>query len=137
AAPFFSPDGQWVGFFAGGKLHKVSISGGAAVTLTDHSFPGGGSWSSQGPIAFAQRINSTLLQVSHEGGAGELLTRPGKGELSHRWPEFLPSGNELLFAASPNPGDWTNPQVVVQALGTGHRTNLVQGATQPHYAPPG
>src|SRR5262249_48466232 len=113
AAPFFSPDGQWVGFFADGKLHKVSIRRGAAVTLSDHSFPGGASWGGQGAIAFAQRINSTLLQVPEGGGPAELLTRPEKGELSHRWPEFLPNGKALLFAASPNPGEWTNPRLVV------------------------
>ena len=39
--PFFSPDGQWLGFFAGGKLKKVSVSGGAAVTLGDAAIPAG------------------------------------------------------------------------------------------------
>ena len=42
--PFFSPDGQWVGFFAGGALKKVSVSGGAALTLGVASVPGGASW---------------------------------------------------------------------------------------------
>ncbi len=52
-SPFFSPDGQWVGFFAGGKLKKVSVSGGAAMTLGDAANPCGASWGSQGIIAFA------------------------------------------------------------------------------------
>ena len=33
--PFFSPDGQWIAFFAGGQLKKVSVTGGAAVKLCD------------------------------------------------------------------------------------------------------
>src|SRR6202162_3963803 len=52
-SPFFSPDGQWVGFFAGGKLKKVSVSGGTALTLGDAAQPLGASWGSQGMIAFA------------------------------------------------------------------------------------
>src|SRR6266849_1884625 len=51
--PFFSPDGQWVGFFAGGKLKKVSVGGGAAITLGDAADPRGASWGSQGMIIFA------------------------------------------------------------------------------------
>ncbi len=42
--PFFSPDGQWVGFWADGHLRKVSVSGGAAVTLCEASNPYGASW---------------------------------------------------------------------------------------------
>src|SRR6202007_2632695 len=51
--PFFSPDGQWVGFFAGGKVKKVSVNGGAALPLFDAAaYPAGASWGSQGTIAF-------------------------------------------------------------------------------------
>ena len=46
--PFFSPDGQWLGFFAGGKLKKVSVSGGAALTLGDAPEPRGATWGSRG-----------------------------------------------------------------------------------------
>src|SRR4029077_3869280 len=42
--PFFSPDGQWLGFFAGGKLKKISVSGGAALTLGDAGTPRGANW---------------------------------------------------------------------------------------------
>ena len=58
--PFFSPDGQWLGFFAGGKLKKVSVSGGAALTLGDAAIPRGASWGSQGMIAFAPDKQSQL-----------------------------------------------------------------------------
>ena len=135
--PFFSPDGQWLGFFAGGRLQKISVSGGAPVTLSGLSFGGGGGWGSQGIIAFSPLVGSALQQVPQAGGAAQLLTRLDKGENTHRWPEFLPGGKALLFAASPNPGDWTNAWLVVQSIETGERKNLVEGATQPHYAPPG
>jgi Tol biopolymer transport system component len=135
--PFFSPDSQWLGFFAGQKLKKVSVSGGAALTLGNAAYPGGASWGSQGIIAFAPTTVSVLQQVSDAGGVPEPLTRLEKGELSHRWPEFLPGGNALLFAASPIVGNWINTKVAVQPIGMGERRNLIQGATQPRYAPSG
>jgi eukaryotic-like serine/threonine-protein kinase len=66
--PFFSPDGQWVGFFAGGKLKKVSVGGGAALVLGDAGQPYGASWGGQGMIAFAPAAVSALQQVSETGG---------------------------------------------------------------------
>src|SRR6266403_1755963 len=136
-APFFSPDCQWLGFFAGNKLKKVSMSGGAVQTLGDAAFSGGASWSSGGMIAFAPAWASVLRQVSDGGGAPQLLTRFEKGEINHRWPEFLPGGKAVLFAAAEASFDWTNAQVAVQADGTGERRNLIQGATYPRYSPSG
>src|SRR5712691_9130683 len=66
--PFFSPDGQLVGFFAGGKLKKVSVSGGVALILGDATSPRGASWGSQGIIAFAPTTQSVLMQVPDAGG---------------------------------------------------------------------
>jgi Tol biopolymer transport system component/predicted Ser/Thr protein kinase len=135
--PFFSPDGQWVGFFAGGKLKKVSVSGGAAVTVGDFSGPRGASWGSQGMIAFAPTLAGTLQQVSDAGGTPQPLTRIEKGETTHRWPEFLPGSKAVLFAASAAIANWINAQIAVQSVVTGERRNLIQGGTQPRYAPSG
>jgi eukaryotic-like serine/threonine-protein kinase len=129
--PFFSPDGQWVGFFAGGKLKKVSVNGGAALTVGDALLSGGASWGSQGMIAFAPIINGVLQQVPDGGGTPQPLTRFEKGEITHSWPEFLPGGKALLFVAATAVN---NAQVAVQSVGTGERRNLIQGATQPRYA---
>jgi serine/threonine-protein kinase len=135
--PFFSPDGQWLGFFAAQKLKKVAVSGGAVVTLGDAAQPHGASWGSPGMIASPRTDTSTLVQVSDAGGASQPLTRFEKEDVSHRWPEFLPGGKAVLFAASPNNTNWINAQVAVQSLGTGERRNLIQGGTQPRYAPSG
>ena len=135
--PFFSPDGQWLGFFAGGKLKKVSVSGGAAVTVSDTAQPRGASWGSQGIIAFAPQNVAVLQQVSDAGGTPQPLTRLEKGENSHRWPELLPGGKAVLFAAGPSGANFTNAQVAVQSLGTGERRNLVQGGMNPRYAASG
>jgi eukaryotic-like serine/threonine-protein kinase len=128
--PFFSPDGQWLGFFADNKLKKVSVSGGAALTVGDIVFPVGANWGSQGMIAFAPTQVSPLLQVPDAGGTPQPLTRLEKRDVGHRWPEFLPGGKAVLFATSTG----ATSQVAVQSLGTGERRNLVVGGMSPHYA---
>jgi eukaryotic-like serine/threonine-protein kinase len=135
--PFFSPDSQWVGFFADGKLKKVSVSGGAALTLGDAASPRGASWDSQGMIVFVPSNGSILEQVPDGGGTPQPLTHHEKGEISHRWPEYLPGGKAVLFASGTGTSNWTNAHVAVQSVGTGERRKLVQGATQPRYAPSG
>jgi WD40-like Beta Propeller Repeat len=134
--PFFSPDGQWLGFFAGQKLKKISLSGGSAITLSDVPFPLGGSWDSRGMIAFAPSVGSPIRQVPDAGGAPQPLTSLEKGEIAHRWPEFLPDGKAMLFTAGPTSINWTNAQVAVRS-GTGEQRNLIPGGTQPRYAPTG
>jgi eukaryotic-like serine/threonine-protein kinase len=135
--PFFSPDGQWVGFFGDGKLKKVSVSGGAALTLGDATKPYGANWGSRGMIAFVPSNGSGLQQVPEGGGTPQPLTRLEKGELNHLWPEFLPAGKAVLFAAGSTSFDFTNARVAVQSVGTGERRNLVQVGTNPRYAPSG
>jgi serine/threonine-protein kinase len=137
-APFFSPDGQWLAFFAGIKLKKVLVSGGAALTLGDAgATPSGASWGSQGVIIFAPTLIGVLQQVSDAGGTPQPLTHREKGEVSHRWPEFLPGGKAVLFAAGTTNNNWTNAQVAVHSVGTGERRNLVQGGMYPRFAPSG
>jgi Tol biopolymer transport system component len=135
--PFFSPDSQWVGFFASEKLKKVSVSGGAVVALCDAVNAGGASRSRQGMIAFAPSNVSVLQQVSEGGGTLQPLTRMEKGETGHRWPDFLPGGRAVLFAGGPSGMSFSNAQVGVQSVGTGERRNLIQAGTQPRYSPSG
>jgi serine/threonine-protein kinase len=132
--PFFSPDGQWVGFFAGNKLKKVSLNRGVALTLGDAAVPHGADWGNQGMIAFSPVHALALQEVSDGGGSSQLLTRLEKGDVSQRWPEFLPGGNAVLFAAGPTVINFTYAQVAVQSIGKGERRNLIQGATHPRYA---
>ncbi len=134
ANPFFSLDGQWLGFFAGGKLKKVSVSGGAALTLGDANAPRGASWGSQGMIAFATPQAGVLQQVSEAGGTPQALTRLEKGETDHGWPDFLPGGKAVLFAGGTGSAGWTSAQIAIQSVRTSERRNLIQGATHPRYA---
>jgi Tol biopolymer transport system component/predicted Ser/Thr protein kinase len=128
--PFFSPNGQWLGFFAGGKLKKILVSGGEGLSLADVSTPRGASWDSRGMIAFSTS-NATALQLMSDAGVPpHPLTRPEKGEVSQRWPDFLPGGTAVLFAGK----SIAQPSIAVYSTATGEERNLVQGGTQPRYA---
>jgi eukaryotic-like serine/threonine-protein kinase len=136
--PFFSPDGQWLGFFAGAKLKKISVSGGPALILGDAPFPMGASWGGQGIIAFTPVGGaSPLLQLPDAGGPTQLLTHLTKGDAAHRWPEFLPGGRAVLFAAGTNGISFGNARIAAQSIGTHEQRNLIQGGTDPRYAPSG
>ena len=131
--PFFSPDGQWIGFFTAGKLKKVSVSGGAAVGLGDTLNPIGGSWGSRGTIVFAPSANSPLLEVSDAGGTPQPLTRLEKGETYQIWPQFLPGGKGVLFSTGSGGVD---THVIAQSIAAGEQRPLLSG-TQPRYAASG
>jgi serine/threonine-protein kinase len=136
-SPFFSPDGQWIGFFAGGKLKKVSVNGGSVATLADADTRGGASWSSEGTLAFQWRSERILQQVSQEGGTPRPLTRAEKTSLFHRWPEFLPGGTAVLFTGSTSNFAWNDAQINIQIVGGADRVDLLQGGTQPRFASTG
>jgi len=88
-------------------------------------------------IDFVPTNVSVLRQMSDAGGAPESLTRLEKGEFSHRWPEFLPGSNAVLFVAGSTAINWNNAKIVVQSVETRERVDLVQGGTQPQYSPSG
>ncbi len=125
--PFFSPDGRWLGFFAGGKLEKVSVYGGPAQVLADDPAPLGASWSNQGTIAFSL-MTTPIYQIPDSGGIPQLVTRRESGDLGHWWPEFLPDGKVVLF--------YNGSSIFAQRIGTGERWNLASGGESPRYLPP-
>ena len=102
ASPFFSPDGQWIGFFQQGKLKRVSILGGVAEDLADAGqIRVGGSWASDDWVYFSPTNVSGLWRVPAFGGVEEQVTAldPDTGEVSHRGPQALPGGEAVLFTA--------------------------------------
>jgi eukaryotic-like serine/threonine-protein kinase len=137
-APFFSPDGSWVAFFANGQLQKVALSGGMPITLCEAQVGLGGSWGADDLIVFASNTGSGLSTVSAYGGRPQRVTNldTTKGEFSHRWPEWLPGGESVIYTVG-TLGTWNQAEVVAQSLTTGERSVLVQGATNPHYLPTG
>ena len=98
--PFFSPDGEWVGFFASGSLRKVRVTGGSPLTVTAAVSGFGASWGTDDTILFAPSIGAGLWRVSADGGTPERLTEPDFGDrgYGHVWPQFLPGERHALFA---------------------------------------
>jgi serine/threonine-protein kinase len=107
-APFFSPDGRWLAFFADGKLKKVAASGGSPIVLADAPVAGGGSWNDDGEIVFSGLPAGGLALTSDQGGEVTVITTPqtAKGELRHAWPSWMPGNRAILFTivTSPVPG---------------------------------
>jgi Tol biopolymer transport system component/DNA-binding winged helix-turn-helix (wHTH) protein len=98
ADPFFSPDGQWIGFFAGQKLKKIPLQGGGVVSLCDTTGLGrGASWGEDGAI-IANLDNYHLFRVPASGGEPQVIGKPEQhGERTWRWPQVLPGGENVLF----------------------------------------
>jgi serine/threonine protein kinase/Tol biopolymer transport system component len=148
-SPFFSPDGQWIGFWQAGpsivgrltlgELKKVPVAGGPVVTVCRTELPAGISWGANGRIIFANHSGGGLWQVADAGGTPEALTTPdlAKGELSHRLPHVLPDGRAVLFTIQRSPGGWDDTQVAVRSLVTGEQKRLVEGAADARYVTSG
>ena len=130
--PFFSPDGQWLGFFVGAKLMKIFVNGGVAQTLGDVSPPTGATWGSQGTIVFGTLATSALQQIPDGGGVAQALNRSQAAD-SDNWPEFLPGSRAVVFVAN------APPAIAVQPIETSERRDLIQGqiGIMPHYTPSG
>ena len=100
AYPFFSPDGQWVGFASNGQLQKVSIRGGAPVPLAAEVAFNGGAWGKDGSIIAPSEIAAPLMRIPDTGGVPAEVVRPddaGATGLMH--PQYLPGGQAILFIA--------------------------------------
>ncbi len=99
--PFWSPDNQFIGFTAEGKLKKIDASGGPPVTICNSNDSRGGSWNKEGMIVFTPGPNNSIFAVSASGGTpAKITTRDSvRKEGTHRWPFFLPDGKHFLFFA--------------------------------------
>ncbi len=137
--PFFSPDGDWVGFFTARELKKVSRLGGASVTICDVApVTRGASWGPDDTIFFVPGTGSGIWKVSAGGGTPEVVTRLAPGEFSHRWPQVLPDGKAVLFATqTAGSSSFEEAQITVHSLVTGERKVLVEGGTHPRFVQSG
>ena len=138
--PFVSPDGKWIGFFEGGELKKVSITGGPPIRLCPISGnPRGATWTRDGTIVFATSNPTTgLLSVPEGGGDPKVLTKPdaAHGEQDHLFPSALPDGHAVLFTIVSS-GGADSSQVAVFDLKTGKAKTLVRGGSSAEYVETG
>src|SRR5262249_46328966 len=118
--PFFSPDGQWIAFFADGSLKRISINGGAVVTLSAAGNDRGGSWAAGGSIVFQPVPGGAgLLRVPSAGGTPLPVTKLGAGEVTHRWPQVLPGSGAVLYTAHSSIAGFDDAAIVAQSLTDG------------------
>jgi Tol biopolymer transport system component len=138
---FFSPDGQWIGFFAGGQLKKISVQGGAPVSLTSVAATDtgieGASWGDDGNIVTATGVFSPLVRVPAGGGPARPLTKLGPGEIAHRYPQVLPGANAVIFTASASISGMDSANIEAISLKTGQIKILHRGGYFGRYLPSG
>jgi Tol biopolymer transport system component len=139
SAPFFSPDGRWIGFFSGGALKKVSSDGGPPETLCEVSNISGASWGDDGFIYFAPAGVAEIRRVPEEGGTPKVVLQAGSGEVvrSFRWPQILPGGKTILFTTAG--ASWLAQHYKTEAysLITGKRTVVMDEGANARYLAPG
>jgi serine/threonine-protein kinase len=131
--PFFSPDGQWIGFFADGKLKKIAVQGGAAITLCEAPNPLGASWGDDGNIIAALNVGrSGLLRIPSGGGAPIPVTELNReqGELGHVFPQVLPGSRAVLFGSGP---EGPSGSIDVLSFQNSERKTLQRGVSLGRY----
>ncbi len=122
--PFFSPDGQWIGFFAGNEMKKVAILGGGPVLLCEATNHRGASWRPDGRIIFSHHEGNTLSWISASGGAPQVLVEK---QPIYSWPEILPGGKAVLVS------DLLDLGISIILLGTGEKKTLLDRGNNPRY----
>jgi serine/threonine-protein kinase len=136
ASPFFSPDGQWIAYFAGGQLKKVSATGGASIKLCDAPGGRGGAWTDDDTIIFTPEgtgPNTRLMRVPAAGGATAVFGTLGTGAVTQRWPQALPDGRSLLYTEHSSTGNFDPANLVVAPLSGGAPKVVVHGGYYGRY----
>jgi len=139
-SPFFSPDGQWVAFFAQSKLKKVSVLGGAPLNVCDAENARGGAWAPEGIIYFTPNPDTGMFKVAAAGGASTQISTPdvGRQERSHRWPDPLPDGRAVLVSIIHTSGNVLDDgSIGLLSLDDGKVKELMAGGGFPRYLPTG
>jgi Tol biopolymer transport system component len=137
AHPFFSPDGEWIGFVSEGKLRKVNLRGGEPLVLADAPRLRGASWGADETIVFAPTADGGLMSLHASGGPTQALTTPGNATThrSHRWPQILPRSQGVLFGTATTSGREEDRGVAVLRRDTGEWRELLTDASYPRYVP--
>jgi Tol biopolymer transport system component len=142
SGPFFSPDGQWVGFFSlsDRKLKKVAVAGGSAISICGlaNAPPRGAWWGDDGYIVFnPSALRGPLLRVSSASGAPEAISTLNNDDFAHRWPQVLRGVKSMLFTAVGSTNGVDDARIVVQRLPSGPAKVVLRGGYYGRYLPTG
>ena len=138
ASPFFSPDGQWIAYFAGGQLKKVSATGGASIKLCDAPAGRGGAWTDDDTIIFTPEgtgPNTRLMRVPASGGAPAVFGTLRPDAKTQRWPQALPDGRSVLYTEHSSTSNFDTANLVVAPLSGGTAKVVVHGGFYGRYVP--
>jgi Tol biopolymer transport system component len=138
-SPFFSPDGEWLGFFTNTELKKVPLAGGSPIRISlVPPVTAGAAWGADGSIVFTLTANGPLSRISDTGGKLEPVSTldSSRGEHSHLWPQILPQGRGILvtMVLGQDFQDFENSQIVVLDPKSGRRTVVLEGSPFARYA---
>jgi serine/threonine-protein kinase len=135
--PFFSPDGDWVGYYDYDGLRRVPSGGGAsALIVASTERPAGATWGVDDTIVYA--TTAGLHRIRADGGEPRLLVRPelAGGERLYAWPRFLPDGRSVLFTIVPQ-GSIDGAQIAWLDLETLATKHILTGGVAARYVPTG
>ena len=134
STPFFSPDGESLGFWSSdAELKRIPVGGGTPVTLTPATNPFGVRWGEDNTIVYG--MPDGVWQVAGTGGAAERIVETAQGEQVYG-PQILPGGTHILYAVS-NGRAWDEAEIVVEDLETHERKTVWTGGNDPRYVPTG
>jgi len=134
--PFWSPNSRSLGFFAGRKLYRIDLDGGPARPLADAANGRGGTWNAMNVILFSPGASGVaIFRVNADGSGQAEQTILKPGDISQRWPQFLPDGHHFVFFAK-NPREG-GEAIYLATLDNNDRTKLVESSYGGIYAPPG
>ena len=134
--PFWSPDGNAVGFFADGKVKTVELSGASPQTIADDVQAGyGGTWNKAGVILFARQFDA-IYRVEANGQSAVPVTKldATRGDVFHRYPHFLPDGVHFLYLVRSSNSDADG--IYVASLESTETYKLVNALSKPEFSPP-
>jgi len=135
---FFSPDGSSIAFFADGKLKRVGLAGGSAVTITDAPNPRGGVWLPDETIVYSPLYATGLWRIAVSGGVAEEVLKidEERGERTFRFPHASPDGGIILFTvgSTTSPNNYEEADIDVYSFDTEERKTVIEGATMARFA---
>ncbi len=136
--PFFSPDGQAIGYWRGGALWAQPLDDSRPTRIVDSSYTVGADWSDRDEILYSPDWGTGIRRVSADGGESELVTflDESTGESSHLWPTVLPGGEVALFLIW-RAFDGGSVALGATRIGTGEHVVLVEDAIMPRYSSTG
>jgi Tol biopolymer transport system component len=134
SAAFFSADGEWIGFSAGGAVRKVPTHGGAVVTIASAGSLMGASWGDDQSIVYSAGATGPLMRIPANGEKPAPITKVGdNGEATHRWPQVLPGSQAVLFTSHKIITGFDDATIEALNLRTGERETVLKGGYYGRY----